>query len=678
MIFQLTLIVLCWWRSYSQYIPCGLQQCNGFTSGSSYKCWDHPSDEIIKAGGDELANWINCSEVLGPEWKVVTNAGWPTTNSAGAAITHHMDWCSDLWWNRGFNGFSYKKWLTSNPTLVNNKKCHNIVKKALCTFNVAPHDISGLPNRYAYTSDVDFGSSACKSVCTDLWEACDLYNETKAASYTHLAGLGCFTPQTKKRDIPNFPGPANGKISCWHLNGTIELPTNCSSYMGFECKNGGVWHPSCTGCLCKPGFGGADCGRCSSKREMWPHVNRSATDYGTGNQSGVYYAAAACSILSGLDQNAAPIGNGKLVHLNDSQCAEIETLRPIPVKIINGSSSGSGSGATPSSSPSTSSSNYTNHTKHQLNISHVEKQIFECSFDAGKGIMSAYTDAYLRVHYGIVASPDCFDDKVSDPWNSKNCDVQGNISLDIIKAQVPDKNAKWSNYYSPLGIQCSFSECSQGKRTECLNNHVPTDYVEPCLKCKHITCDCPPHSVQASQSFFGIDAVCFVTFLNPTLKPPAGVDSPTFIGCSRSTGECVASNPLLPQTFNMPKCYSSSCSEASPLPEPVIPTPWYLLFYLGIAVLTLIILISCLNALITGRFLTKKERKRRKAKMKQYLNLMSCTTDAASEEEKEEGQQPVHVINILDVGYSVGEKTLIKGMNMTVWSGTAINGKNNN
>ena len=74
------------------------------------------------------------------------------------------------------------------------------------------------------------------------------------------------------------------------------------------------------------GFGGSDCGRCSSKREMWPHVNRSINDYDSTNmsRSGTMFAAAACAVMSGLDPDTGPIGNGPIVDLNVSQCTEIE------------------------------------------------------------------------------------------------------------------------------------------------------------------------------------------------------------------------------------------------------------------------------------------------------------------------------------------------------------------
>ena len=591
-------------------------------------------------------------------------------SASGATETYAADWCGDYWYDHGHDGFSYKNWLTSNPTLAANKKCHNILKKSICTENIAPHDISGAPNKYAWRSHSIDGSSACKSVCDEFWDACGLHDEEVSKNYVHYAGLGCYTPNTTTRQWSRFPSPSNGYTSCWHLNGTIQLP-NCSSAVGYECKNGGVWHPSCTGCLCKPGFGGHDCGRCSSNQQMWPLVNRSSTDYGMEgtNRSGTYYAAAACSILGNIDRNAAPIGTGDLVDLNVSQCHEINILRPIPVQVAGGHNS-SGSYTRPAFTVN-NHTNHTNHTKQHLNISSIQKQVFECTFDAGAGAMSAYSGAYSQIQYGIVASPPCFDETVADPWSKKECDVQGNISMSVVKAQEPSPTTHWENFYSPVGIQCTFSDCGQGERTECINNHVAADYVEPCLKCRHIECHCPAHSVQNGNHIFGDLYGCFVTVFFPQLKPP-GTASPTYIGCSRSTGECVTANQLLPQTFVMPHCTSSTCNDNLPgRPKAVPQMPWYLSFYLGVALLVVLVFVSCFNALFIGRFVTSTKRNVTKS----YLELGSCTSDTASKEEEEKNQNPpVHVVNILDVGYSVGNKTLIKNMNMTVWSGTTIDG----
>jgi len=238
----------------AQLLPCGIDACHDFTHGSSYKCWDYPSPKMTDP--IELQAWINCSDVLPKNWKVVKGAANVQGDSQGAITNSPMDFCGHpiYGYKHGLKGASYSNWLLKNPTLAANKQCHNIIKTALCTMRVAPWDINGKTNHYAWRGHVDYGASMCRSVCHDFWDACDLYNETIASTYTHLAGFACYTPQTmqKERYIPNWPSPTIGKTGCWHLNGTIELP-NCTAFMGFECKNGGTWHPECTGCLCLPG-----------------------------------------------------------------------------------------------------------------------------------------------------------------------------------------------------------------------------------------------------------------------------------------------------------------------------------------------------------------------------------------------------------------------------------------
>ena len=564
----------------AQLPPCGIGACRGFTHGSSYKCWDYPSPEIIDPA--ELKAWVNCSDVLPEDWKVVIGASNAEGDGQGHITNTPLDFCGNYYYNHGMGGASYKHWLEKNPTLAANKKCHNIIKTALCTMKVAPWDIEGKTNHYAWRGHVDYGASMCRSVCHDFWDACGLYNDTVASTYTHLAGFACYTPQTNRSRTGarpyHWPSPTRGKTGCWHLNGTVALP-DCAAFVGFECKNGGVWHPECTGCLCKPGFGGSDCGRCSSKREMWPHVNRSANVYGSRNvsRSGTSFAAAACAVMSGLNSNTGPIGNGAMVDLNASQCTEIEVLRPLPVKTEN---------------VTFDDWNHTNGTR--LNVSSVAEQMFDCSFDPGHSALAGYKNAYSRVKYGIVASEDCFEEKETDPWNSPDCDVRGNLTIDIFKAMPPPYCIDWKESYSPHGIHCDFSGCVQGEHEECINNHVPEDYVQPCIKCKTIQCDCPSHSVQGSKKIFGSIQGCVLTFLFPDLK--TGTDSPSYLGCSRSTGFCSVYNSLLPTTLVLPSCRSSTCAMTPPASSQAPRFPVFLLFYLGVAALMLLTLVLCLNA----------------------------------------------------------------------------------
>jgi len=118
--------------------------------------------------------------------------------------------------------------------------------------------------------------------------------------------------------------------------------------------------------------------------------------------------------------------------------------------------------------------------------------MFDCSFDPGpstSSMFAGYKNAYTRVKYGIVASEDCFNNQIIDPWNTPDCDVRGNLTIDVFKAMPPPYISNWKDSYSPHGIHCDFGECIQGGHEECTNNHVPEDYVQPCIKCKRIQCD---------------------------------------------------------------------------------------------------------------------------------------------------------------------------------------------
>ena len=131
----------------AQLPPCGIGACRGFTHGSSYKCWDYPSPEIIDPA--ELKAWVNCSDVLPEDWKVVIGASNAEGDGQGHITNTPLDFCGNYYYNHGMGGASYKHWLEKNPTLAANKKCHNIIKTALCTMKVAPWDIEGKTNHYA-------------------------------------------------------------------------------------------------------------------------------------------------------------------------------------------------------------------------------------------------------------------------------------------------------------------------------------------------------------------------------------------------------------------------------------------------------------------------------------------------------------------------------------------------
>ena len=193
---MLLLLLLLLHLSNAQLNPCGDNQCPPeWTTGDTYNCFASGPVPGSVTDPFELANWVNCSAVLPDNWKFVKNAAFASNNDGRHAVVP-KDFCGDYWWTHGYQGLSYKNWLQKNPTLVSNKKCHDIIKTALCTMNVAPYDVEGKPNTYAWRGHSDTGGSACRSVCYDFWDACNLYDKTAAASYTQLAGFGCMTPYT--------------------------------------------------------------------------------------------------------------------------------------------------------------------------------------------------------------------------------------------------------------------------------------------------------------------------------------------------------------------------------------------------------------------------------------------------------------------------------------------------
>ena len=76
----------------------------------------------------------------------------------------------------------YAEWLRLNPRFAANEKCHNIIRKWNCATQVPPFDAEGRANVYALRSNSVWGSSACRSVCEQLWQDCGLYDRENASA----------------------------------------------------------------------------------------------------------------------------------------------------------------------------------------------------------------------------------------------------------------------------------------------------------------------------------------------------------------------------------------------------------------------------------------------------------------------------------------------------------------
>ncbi len=424
----------------------------------------------------QYSHWINCSKVLGPDWLTVSPAGRQLMGDLGTTTFKGTDFC-----NMFYNTHGYTDWLTNHPTLAQNEKCLNVVQKVYCTASVAPHDIRGLPNVYSMRTGLathwgNWGAAACLSVCEDLWDACGLYDRDAAATYYdngRLMGLKCGTPYHRAPEsihkMANDSVPTDfQKTACFHLNGTIKLP-NCTSFMGHKCLNGGVWHPECIGCLCPPGFGGPDCGRCSADDTLWLHVNRSEADYHTkpedGGYTGEQYAAAACAIMGGYDPHAGPIGNGTLADPNKYVCSAVDRLVPlrIPKSAQHHESTHNHGHA---------AGNATNKTV-VINSTYAAKTVFDCEFNYKSGggsvgsLFEVYAGALAKFDYGIIATDACFNKPTADvphPWSDDECSVQGNVTFELIKQTPTGLATDNSQYYSPRNVVCQMT-VSHRKRT---------------------------------------------------------------------------------------------------------------------------------------------------------------------------------------------------------------------
>jgi ABC-type multidrug transport system ATPase subunit len=621
----------------SQAPPCGEHQCKPkYTTADTYKCYSQPD---TTAWNYDKEHWVNCSALLGPKFKVVRNASFMDLDVAMKETTIPLDYCSMeyyVWEGHCNNCYKswpgcscrtdadctklnpkygtcdyrgpYKNWLRDNPELAQIDECHDIIKHFNCRTNVAPYDVDGKANHYAHRSHSRMGSSACRSVCEELWDKCLLWNRSLPTTkkYTSMEGLNCGTPYSNRINDQRYPKSGHGLTGCWHINGSISLP-NCTSFMPFDCikENSVGWHPGCEGCICKPGWGGLDCGRCSTQDRMWSEVYRDPnnTPYMPGTNdtigiNGTVYGAAACASIEGITLPTKEEYDANGISVMDlAQCTELNILRPIPAYVppIINSSSGGGGGR---DGKNGTNSNVTHANATVLNKNATRSAIinhYECNMKSTSGIDLPFVGGVARVAYGIHAAPSCFQPKLGG-WSSNDCTINGNFSIHLIKAmEFNDHGAKPIHGYSPNNIQCSLTKCSQGKYEECIKNFIPKDYIEPCIKCHHIKCNCPSNSFLSWTAGNFDPGSCNMDFFYPDIM--TGEDATSYIGCSGSDGHCTFCSEKIALTVDMPRCHSSTCSRNVPPHVPTIkPEPVYLLFYFIIVIDLLLIFIAMLNA----------------------------------------------------------------------------------
>ena len=204
-----------------------------------------PSDR-----GPLLSEWANCSAVIPPDTLVL-----PAVQINGddffSQTAVSRDYARTNWQPYQWSDY-YQKNFKQGP------ECVQAMRLYWCMDALGVADPRGDFNTY--------GLIPCPSVCEYVFRSCNAYN--KSAKYMQDYFSGCFTPgdnpYSKWFDNPNGPPRA-----CFTENLTVTLP-NCTSQLGYECLNGGKWHSECLGCICPPGFGGYNCGRCSISGRSFP------------------------------------------------------------------------------------------------------------------------------------------------------------------------------------------------------------------------------------------------------------------------------------------------------------------------------------------------------------------------------------------------------------------------
>ena len=618
----------------AQRPSCGQHQCNAsYAFGEDYDCWDRPNPATAGQAWTSKAmdgtfgrdHWLNCSAILGPNFKFVNRSRsiWKDKDmTSNMIVGASVDFCRMDYFAVTFRctgtrkdcqsdndcagsktcdpSTGYVDWLNhQDPVFLSMDRCTNMIERWLCLTNVAPFDIDGRANHYALRSHVVYGPSHCRSFCEELWDACELHNKTNADRFRDPLRLLCKTPSEKNELDPVRFGTSSDDskpeaAACFHNNGSVSLP-KCS-FMPFQCKNGGVFGPTCEGCLCPPGFGGADCSRCSSDEEMWPSVRRDVGDY-SGKHNGQLFASAACAFMHG-DSSNGPVGDGPLVNTSLHTCTTLTHLRPVPSYIRSNASKNS-------------SARHVNASQHAdaerlNNNSSINSEFltYDCAYESDGTFDKVFTGGFVRLHYGIRASPSCFKETLGG-WDSPDCTLNGNLTLRLIKQirfndGFSHPRPKHPLGYNPTEIVCEISECHQGMNDDCgKNGHLPKDYSLPCVKCEFIKCWCPENAFIKHTTPGGMlpDGMCLLDLLGPEGLTTTGLSSSTYIGCSESSGECSVFSSAIPGiSLNFPYCRSSSCADIPDL-VPATPLPtWKLEFWIVLTCLSTVSLFSCLHS----------------------------------------------------------------------------------
>ena len=222
-------------------------------------------------------DWVNCSKYIDKDMRIPSpNFVYDNSNIFSPSI-YPANWAA----SRLSNSFQHDAWVSYyNSNKHIGKKCIDAMKKHWCLNLLGVADPED-PNKYAVYS--------CKSLCDYVFDQCDAHNNDYTNSKFDGCGTAKYGPDRRQtqffKDIPIR--------ACFTENSTIKMP-DCSETLGFECLNGGTWHAECLGCICQPGFGGYNCGRCSTTGRSFPGTTN--TKYPT-QFSRSQWANNACSKL---------------------------------------------------------------------------------------------------------------------------------------------------------------------------------------------------------------------------------------------------------------------------------------------------------------------------------------------------------------------------------------------
>eukprot|EP00943_MAST-04B_sp_MAST-4B-sp1_P003347 g3347.t1 len=265
--------------------PCGKNDAMTYQGKKEFGHYQACTDQLIMAKdvkyysspppGTSIADWANCSEVIPPETLVL-----PAKYMTGNKFTQKMI-------DRNFARTEWQMYQWPDYYKLNKnqgKKCQLAMKKYWCLQAMGLADTTNQKkfNKYALIP--------CRSFCHYLFASCNAYDINSTYGQDYFSG--CFTPSSNPQ-AEWFDNPNGSPRGCFTENLTVNLP-NCTSELGYECLNGGTWHAECLGCICPPGFGGYNCGRCSTSGRSFPG---SYTKSLTSSQSPTALANGACKAM---------------------------------------------------------------------------------------------------------------------------------------------------------------------------------------------------------------------------------------------------------------------------------------------------------------------------------------------------------------------------------------------